>query len=207
MKSKITLVFLFFNTLLFCNNPRQTESFYIELPEGWIQIPGETVQFLIKEVNRPALNPVYENYSYLYQNKSKDTLFTLPYMLIQVSKNGRPDKSELAGTKGMKSDKDTGYLWSIKDSVINVIIPTEQGTINIICVSSLQDFNDNKAFFKNIINSMIVALDITYKDDFIHNTPVVRDIVKKENFSTILFFILIAVVFAARVYKRKMVSK
>lgn len=209
MKSKtILFLILVLNSIILCNNPRQNEEFYIELPGNWIQIPRQAVNFLVKELNRPAVIDLdFEKYDYLYQFKSNDTLFTLPYMLIQVHNYRRLSKSELMDTKNFTYDKATGYLWSETDSTINVIIPTEKGTINIYAVSDLRNSVTNKPVLQKMIKSIIVAHDLKYKDDFIHNTPILRDVVKRENLSNIIIITFVIVVLAARIYNRKFSSK
>lgn len=203
MKTKTFLIVLFLTGILFCGNSRQTREFYIELPESWIQIPAESVQFLIREMHRPALDPLYAEYTYLYQPETNDTLFTVPNIIIQVNKSGRLLKSDLNNAKGMKLDRSNNYLWSVRDSSINVIIPTEEGSVNIFCTSDLNGFSANKALFENVIKSIIIAHDLVYKDDFFHNTPVIREIFRKEYRSNLIFILIIIGIVGIRAYRRK----
>jgi len=50
--------------------------------------------FLINKLNYPKGTPEISNYDYLIQKDPLDTLFTLPYILIQIQENGRLSKSE-----------------------------------------------------------------------------------------------------------------
>jgi hypothetical protein len=167
----------------------------------------ETVEFLVSEKILPSKMPAYENYDYLYQLKSNDTLFTLPYILIQINNDKRLTKSELKsyGSKYFKYDAATNYLWKYSDSTIEVIIPTEKGTINVFCYSSKNNYPVIKDNFEQIVNSIFIYPDIKYSSNFFYDIPILRDIIYSFNRMSIFFLIIIIVLLVTRRYKNKKV--
>lgn len=205
MLSKYFLFLFLLSNIIVCSNQKKENQFEINLPNGWMKISKETVEFLVSEKIFPSKMPAYGNYDYLYQLKSNDTLFSFPYIIIQINDNKRLAESELKsyGSKYFKYDATTNYLWKYSDSTIEVIIPTEKGTINVFCYSSKNNYPIIKNDFKHIVNSIFIYPDIKYSSNFFYNIPVLGDIIYSFIGTKIFFLIIIILLLVTRKFKNK----
>ncbi|HVO74849.1 MAG TPA: hypothetical protein VMT35_12550 [Ignavibacteriaceae bacterium] len=205
MGKKIILYLFLSVNFGICNNDYRKSEYEISLPEGWIEVSKETADFLIAEENFPSKTPAYEKYDYLYELKSNDTLFTFPYILIQINNSERLTKRELKnyGSKYFKYDAATNYLWKYGDSTLEVIIPTEKGTINIFCYSSKEKFQNSKEEFKDIVNSIFINPKIKYSSNFILEIPILKEIIYSFNKLNLFFLAVIIFLLSARRIKHK----
>ena len=169
-----------------------------------MKVSKETVEFLVSEKIFPSKMPAYVNYDYLCQLKSNDTLFTFPYILIQINENERLTKSELKsyGSKYFKYDATMNYLWKYSDSTIEVIIPTEKGTINVFCYSSKNNYPIIKNDFDHIVNSIFIHPDIKYSSNFFYDIPILGNIIHSFDSTNILFLTIIIALLISRKYKK-----
>ena len=205
MFKKFILFLFLLSNISICSIHKQEKQFEINLPNSWMKVSKETVDFLISEKILPSKMPAYENYDYLFQLKSDDTLFTLPYILLQINENKRLTKSELKSydSKYFNYDATTNYLWKYGDSTIQVIIPTEEGTINVFCYSSKSKYPIFKKDFEHIINSIFIYPDIKYSSNFFYDIPILGDIIYSFNSTNIFFLTLIIILIVTRKYKYK----
>jgi hypothetical protein len=131
MKKLFILLIWSLTSFVYCgrNNPK----YFFNEVEGYVRISKETSGFLVDKMKFPIKNQSSDNYDYIFQKFPIDTLFEYPYIRIQINENSRLTKSELEelGKKFYKNDPNTHYLWQENRSQLNVIIPTNLGTINV----------------------------------------------------------------------------
>jgi len=198
MTKKFFLFIFLISNIILCSNNKKHSEFEMYLPDGWMKLSKETVEFLITGENYPTKTSASDNYDYLYQLKSNDTLFSTPYILVSLNNSGRLRRGELKsyGSKYYKYDAATNYLWKYNESSLEVIIPTEKGTINVFCYSSKENFLKDKNDFKRIVNSIFVNPEIRYSSSFLLDIPVLDKIIKLINTTDIALLVLIIVLIA-----------
>lgn len=176
MKTQFILIFLAITSLIYCenNNPK----YLFNEVDGYVQISKKTVEFLVDKMNVTIKELSPGQYDYIFQKTPFDSLFVLPYIRIQINEYGRLTKSELEkyGSKYYKYDPTTNYLWQEKNDQLNVIIPTNLGTINVFCYSTKENFVKDKESFKKFINSIGLFPDVKYKASFIRDIPLINDV-------------------------------
>ncbi len=202
----IVYVVSFISQAVFSQRQISTDLLSIDLPPGWILISNETVDFLRNDLNYTIQFPVpTKKFDQLLQRKSSDSLFVKPYFLIQQTSSGRLAKSELQSFNSplFTFDPQTNYLWGYRDTVIEVIIPTEEGTINVFCYSSPSDLKKNKDRYTKIINSISVNPDLWYRESIINDTPVLKMFFKDKRFLEQIGLTAVIVLFTGIILRKK----
>ncbi len=205
MAKKLLLILFFLSNIIVCSNSRKHNDFDMYLPDSWMKLSKETVEFLVTEKNYPSKISGNDNFDYLYQLKSNDTLFSTPYILVCLNNSERLRRGELKsyGSKFYKYDPATDYLWKYNESSLEVIIPTEKGTINVFCYSTKENFPLIKNDFKRIVNSIFVNPDIKYSSNFLLDIPYLEKFIKSINTTNIFFLtIIIALLLSRRIQKK-----
>ncbi len=198
MKKLFLFLYLISNIILYSYDKKQKD-FEIVLPCDWVNVTRETAEFLVLQKDYPANDPAYENYDYLFQHKWNDTLFSTPYILICVNYNKRLTKSQLKeyGSDYYRYDPETNYLWKYKESTLEVIIPTEKGTINVFCYSTKTNFSTDKTVFKKIVNSIFVNPDIRYQSNILRDIPIIGKLFETISNTDAVVLVIIVSLFAA----------
>jgi hypothetical protein len=199
MIRKLLLSLCLLSSVAFTQGSHETSQYMVGLPDGWTQISRETADFLLTELNFPINPHSAQKYDYLYQHKLGDSLFTLPYILVQFNAGARIRSGELKnlGANTFQYDPETHYLWGFRDSTLEVIIPTEQGTINFFCYSSKAGFPTDKAQFVQIIRSVRVNPSIAYKKNILRDLGIISQyFYRDENIHFVLIVSIIALIVA-----------
>jgi hypothetical protein len=202
------LVLILLSLVVLAQNVKQPPQFEVTLPAGWMQLSHETGDFLTQQLNYHTSTQPRQPYDYLYQRKSSDSLFTLPYVLVQVHAAPRLTVRELEsfGKKNFLYDAQSHYLWGYRDSVIEVIIPTNDGTINLFCYSSKADFPLYKDQFVQILHAVRVQEPLMYRHNFFRDIPMMDHFFHNYNVNGFLILLVIVVLIIARVQSKKSAS-
>lgn len=88
-------------------------------------------------------------------------------------------------------------------SHLNVIIPTNLGTINVYCYSSESKFAENKESFKKFVNSIILFPDIKYEPNFLRDNPFLNDVIYEGKYVNILLLITMGILFSRRIKSKR----
>lgn len=196
---------------LFSQREFSTPVFSITLPDGWILISSETADFLRREMNFAIRFPVpTKKYDFIIQRRSGDTLFAAPYIGIQRNITARMTKNELQSFNSalFTLDPQSNYLWGFRDTLIEVFIPTEEGTINLYCHTTALDLKKNKDVYKRIINSVFIEPQYQYKENALRDLPVIGSILyEKNSFNRIIIVVLVIAAIGIFVRKKRSVEK
>lgn len=87
----------------------------IELPEGWVEVPGEVLQAFYDELRRQAPNAAVPKYDYAFQSDPGPPWLSYPYVLVKVTTGGRPSEFELENLPRIDLDarfKEKSGEWS-----------------------------------------------------------------------------------------------
>lgn len=174
-----------------------TELFSVVIPSNWIAMSYETADYLRSELHFTDQFSVRSKYDHLVQRKTNDTLFSYPCFLIQRNNSNRLTKNELKSfdSKLFSLDPGTLYLWGYRDSLIEVIIPTEEGTINVFCNSTSSDIKKNKEEYTRFINSIALNPRLKYRESVMNDIPLLGDLFSGKIFHERIFsFILIGII-------------
>jgi hypothetical protein len=202
MRTKTILLFIVLTGIIYCGNNYSKYSF--SEVAGYVQISKETAQFLMDKMEFPFKAQTMEGYDYIFQKYPLDTLFVHPYIRVQINESGRLLKSELAEFEKdhYNYDPEKKYLWQENESQLNVIIPTNLGSVNIYCYSTSDKFANDKESFKKFVKSISIDPDIKYEPNFIRDSPVLNKIlyegIYKGKYVNFLFYVLIIVIIIYR---------
>jgi hypothetical protein len=205
MLQKILLALLLVVTMMPAQSGKVTDQYLVSLPSGWMQVPADGMDLLTQDLKFTAVPHADQKFSYLYQRISRDSLFTLPYILVQVNDAPRMTAKELKsfGTKNFNLDPATNILWGLRDSTLEVIIPTSHGSINVFCYSSKRDYRANKEQFVEIIRSMRLQPPFVYQESVLRDLPLVDYIFRDYRVNGLLITLFIAMLIVARLRVKK----
>jgi len=204
MWKKFILIFIVLTSAIFCDS--NSSKYLFNDGYGYISISKETVNFLIDKMHFPVRIQSPERYDYIYQKYPFDTLMAFPYIRVQINERGRLSKAELLEFKKdhYKYNPETHYLWQENSFQLNVIIPTQLGTINIFCYSSDNKFASDKESFYKIINSIVLATDLKYKPSFVRDIPFLNNLIFGGG--GVIYMVLIVIIGVTISIRRKMKS-
>lgn len=191
-------------TVIINGQTKKTGCFFSE-PEGYVKVSWETFLFLTNNMEIPLKkHSPQNNFDYMFIKAPVDTLFKLPYIMVQINERGRfrnSDIADLAKNK-FRLDYNTNYLWQEGNDHIQVIIPTQFGSINVFCRTSEENFAKDEVLFKKFINSIVIYNDSKYSTNILRDIPVLNKILFEGSpLGAILFFMAVTF-FAARFYRR-----
>lgn len=181
----------------FSQREYSNDVFSITLPDGWVLMSNETADFLRHELNYKSRFTVRLPYDFILQKRTGDTLFSFPSIFIKNNPNGRLSLNELESFSSslFSLDQQTQYLWGFRDTVIEVFIPTEEGTLNVFCYSTALDLKKNRERYSQLISSILINPALVYKKNAIRDIPILGHIlygrIYRERIVTIVIFTMI----------------
>ena len=182
----------------FSQHEYSNDVFSITLPDGWVMMSSETADFLRHELNYESRFTVRSQYDLVLQKRTGDTLFSFPSIFIKNNPNGRLTLNELDSFSSslFSLDQQTQYLWGFRDTVIEVFIPTEEGTVNVFCYSTALDLKKNSERYSELIRSINIKPSLVYKKNAIRDIPILGHIlygrIYRERIITIVIVTMIA---------------
>ncbi|MFA7419155.1 MAG: hypothetical protein WCZ90_05655 [Melioribacteraceae bacterium] len=191
-------------TVITNSQSKRTKSFFSET-DGYVKVTWDTYLFLANKMEVPLKkNTPQNNFDYMFIKTPVDTLFKLPFIVVQINERGRLRKADLTDfvENRYRLDVQTNYLWKEGSDQLHVIIPTKYGSINIFCRSSVENFAKDKDSFKKFVNSIVLYNDTKYSTNFLRDIPILNRILFESSpLGTVLFFVAVAFI-ASRWYKR-----
>lgn len=198
----LAIIFIILGITSSCANILfQNNEFSIELPEGWIEIPADTISVKMKESVKIFPDIPEEHYDYGYQIK-KNKFIVCPYILIQIENIGRlseneweeltqyslendieeyyPNSSFDLQTDKINYDPKANIFWMkfdlnldniVENSGIRTMIPTEKGFIKMTGYSLRKDFSEYSPIFLKIAKSIQPSYSLKYKTRISDNLP------------------------------------
>jgi hypothetical protein len=199
------LLLCVFTSIVTAQSVKDARIYTVTVPAGWIQASTETVDFLAQDLHYTVLPHADQKHEFLYQRSSHDSLFTLPYILVNINDAPRLTARELKrfGTKNFNLDAETNVLWGLRDSALEVIIPTDHGSINVFCYSSKADYHSTREQLVQIVRSIRVHPSSEYKKSFFRDMPFVDYLFHDYHLNGILIALLIAALIVARARSKK----
>lgn len=173
---KIFILLGFITVQLIAGNKEQRYEFFEK--DGYKKITKETVEFAKENLNVKVNYPGYEAYDFLFQKEPFDILMKEPYMLVQINESQRIPMSGLKKMSGSiyRFDKETNILWRMLKDKLNVIIPTNYGSVNVYCYSTKESFEKDKIEFEKFINSIAISKEAKYNSTFIRESEFLYDL-------------------------------
>jgi hypothetical protein len=198
---KFLLIFITFTAIIY-SDPQNNNYMFNEV-DGYVRISKETSQYLVEKMNYPCNVLLLEKFDYIFQKYPFDTIMAFPYIRVQINESGRLTNADLLefAKDRYKYDPVTHYLTQENPSQLNVIIPTQLGTINIFCYSADYKFDSDKKSFVKFVNSIILSSDVKYKPSFIHDNPIINNVIHAGK--SILLLLFLAIIVIVRIKNRK----
>lgn len=114
----------------------------LDLPDGWVEVPGEVMQQFYDEMKRQAPAANIPKYNYAFQSTGGPPWLTYPYVLVKVSPTGRPTETELMGLPAIDLNdkfKEKGGDWSnvMKDTTLGKM--RYDKAANVVWITSKSD--------------------------------------------------------------------
>jgi|GEM_PF-5022746 hypothetical protein len=136
MKKHLILLLCVLAGFVYCKDNKQ--KYYFEEVDGYVQISKETSDFLAKKLNFHISIKSGEKFDYVFQKLTVDSLLAAPYIMVQINESGKMTESALKEFEkyNYKYDAKTHYLWKENGTQLNVMIPTNLGSLNVYCFSS-----------------------------------------------------------------------
>ena len=143
MKKIITLLCLI-SISVFADNFQTGDNFSITLPDGWIQIPKETLDEHSEGLAKLSPNIPKQIYDYGFQHTSQETWFSPPYILVQVKNIGRIPSGKLSQFKEFdeaneRVSNQVKEAFSDQISDVSINEPTYDSDNNMLWVFSTLD--------------------------------------------------------------------
>ena len=67
----------------------------LDVPDGWVEVPGEVLQQFHEELKRQAPLAQVPKYDYAFQGAAGPPWLSYPYVLVKVTPSGRPTEHDL----------------------------------------------------------------------------------------------------------------
>jgi hypothetical protein len=67
----------------------------LDVPDGWVEVPADVLQLFYAEMKRQAPLAQVPKYDYAYQAAAGPPWLAYPYVLVKVTKSGRPTEHDL----------------------------------------------------------------------------------------------------------------
>jgi len=153
----------------------------LSLPDGWVEVPADTLQVLYTEMKRQTPLVEVSKYDYAFQSNAGPPWLTYPYVLVKVRSTGRPTEQELEelpavaakeGAPGpMRYDPVANIVWmSSQTAVANVgdvggisaFIPTQRGFVDVHGYALAADFPRWKPVLEQIASGAVIAPELQY---------------------------------------------
>lgn len=157
-------------------------AFTVELPDGWVEVPPDTLQQLYVEMKRQAPGGEISKYDYAFQSNVGPPWLTYPYVLMKVRSSGRPSEQELEdlpmvaakeGAPGpMRHDKATNIVWMSSQTQVATVgkvnglsafIPTERGFVDVHAYAPEADYPRLEPVFERLVASVVIAPELRYQ--------------------------------------------
>jgi len=157
-------------------------AFTLELPDGWVEVPSDTLQQLYVEMKRRAPGEETSKYDYAFQSNAGPPWLTYPYVLVKVRASGRASEQELEdlpavaakeGAPGpMRHDKATNIVWMSSQTQVATVgkvdgltafIPTERGFVDVHAYAPEADYPRFEPVFEKLIASVVIAPELKYQ--------------------------------------------
>jgi hypothetical protein len=183
---------------------KKTGCFFSET-DGFVKVGWDTFLFLANMMEVPIKkNSPQDNFDFMFIKTPVDTLFKLPYIMVQINERGRFSRSDIEDLvkNQFRLDYNTNYLWQEGNDHIQVIIPTQFGSINVFCRSSEADSANDKVSFKKFINSIVLYKGTKYSTNFLRDIPVLNKILFEGSPLGAILFFTVVIYFASRQYRR-----
>jgi hypothetical protein len=153
----------------------------LSLPDGWVEVPADTLQLLYTEMKRQTPLVEVSKYDYAFQSNAGPPWLTYPYVLVKVRSTGRPTERELEelpavaakeGAPGpMRYDSAANIVWMSSQSAvknvgdvggISAFIPTQRGFVDVHGYALAADFPRWKPVLEQIASSAVIAPELQY---------------------------------------------
>jgi hypothetical protein len=156
----------------------------LELPDGWVEVPQQTLDVLYAEMKRQSPLGEVSKYDYAFQASAGPPWLKYPYVLVKVRSTGRPTREDLeglpaaaakAGAPGpLRYDGAANIVWmSSRTEVANVgevgslsaFIPTERGFVDVHGYAPAAEFPSLSPVFEKIMSGAVIAPELRYRAD------------------------------------------
>ena len=178
------------------------DGFSINLPDGWVQIPGSVLQAFSAKMGDRSPDTPPQIYDYGYQMGGDGRWLTYPYVLVQVRPEGRIPSGELARYETTSSqlenvdlsgarfgestyDKENHILWSTLTTPVQdgetakalvAVKLTELGYIRLTGCAAEDSFDEYERVFREAFSSLELDESIAYQPQFGDAMPVIGGI-------------------------------